>query len=88
MSESHKVFCEKLGNTTYKLNDKTIKQQDEFFQRKLGISRENVVNMEEDKFHELIERKSGKKIGYDKNIKIDRCTPITLEEKEKNEGEK
>ena len=81
-NERHSEFCKELGNSNYSLNNRTIENQKEFFQRKLGISREDVVNMEEDKFHELIENRSGEKLGYDKNIKIDGCTPVTLEEKE------
>lgn len=82
MSESHKIFCEELGNTTYKLNNKTIKQQDEFFKNALGISREEAKNMEEDEFHKLVENRTGKKIGYDKYTKINGCKPITLSERE------
>ena len=81
-NERHSEFCKELGNSNYSLNNRTIENQKEFFQRKLGISREDVVNMEEDEFHELIENRSGEKLGYDKNIKIDGCTPVTLEEKE------
>jgi len=80
MSESHKIFCEELGNTTYKLKNETIKQQDEVFKNTLGISREEVKNMEEDEFHKLLENRTGKKIGYDKHTKIDCCEPTTLSE--------
>ncbi len=81
-NETHSEFCKELGNSNYAPNNRTIENQNEFFQRKLGVSREEVVNIEEDKFHKILEGKSGKKIGYDPNIKIDRCTPVMLNDKE------
>lgn len=81
-NEAHSEFCKQLENSNYTINNRTIESQNEFFQRKLGISRYEAVNMEEDKFHKLIENRSERKLGYDKNIKIDGCIPVTLEEKE------
>ncbi len=87
-TESHKKFCQKLGNTAYQLKEETIETQNEFFKTKLGVSREEIANMDMDEYYKLIESKTGRKMGYQKEIRMDGCKPITLKEKEERIGER
>lgn len=82
-NSEHRKFCEKLGNKSYELSDKTKENQNDFFNKQLGISREDVLELETDEFDKLVESRKGTKIGYDRNITIEGCKLTTLDDKER-----